>query len=272
MIPETPGADAPDSPEDPLSASPADSCSFLVDQTISPYRPSPAARSRNLRPEATTVRPTSKAKPAKISQSVLSDVPVGHLMTENCLVNLAGDYRYLKAGYYASQDFESSGEPIRPTCSDIMDAYVVPLFLAKAQKAGLTVPSYYISNGYFEPPVVVDTINPFMSRHSVVLKTAAQERISKSLTRNFTYAICCQDLPDGSRVSYFPAVLGHTAQPRYRELARALWDVFHIPVVKVRVIMLPDGTILPSGMQPLPYARLTERDRAIIEREVLWLK
>lgn len=193
-------------------------------------------------------------------------------MAENCLVNLAGDYRYLKEGYYASQDFEAAGEVIRPTCSEIMEAYVVPLLLAKAQKAGLPVPSYYISNGYFEPPVVVDTINPFMSRHSVVLKTAAQERISKSLTRNFTYAICCQDLPADAKVAYFPMVLGHTAQPRYRDLARTLWNVFHLPVAKVRVIVLPDGDLQLSGLQPLPFARLTDRDRAIVEREVLWLK
>ncbi len=195
---------------------------------------------------------------------------VGYLNSADCLVNLAGDYRYLKQGYYASQDHEHGTNGIHPTCQEIMDGYVMPLFLEKARRANLPIPGYYISNGYFEPPVIVDTINPFMSRHSIVMKAAAQERVAKSLTRNFTYAVCCQELPLHARVGYFRAILGWSPIPRFRSLAGLVWETFRIPLARVRVIILDDGQALLSGLQPLPYDKLSERERAHIEREVRW--
>lgn len=195
---------------------------------------------------------------------------VAYHSQEDCLLNLSGDYSYLSVGYYVSQDLESGRSLIHPTCAEVMDAYVMPLFLEKAKRAGLPIPDYYISNGYFEPPVIVDTINPFMSRHSVVLKAAAQERIAKSLTRNFTYAISCQELPHRARVAHFHAVLGWSATPKFRELAQAVWRVFGLPLAKVRVISCSDGRLLLSGLQRLPYARLTEREQLFIQKMVTW--
>jgi hypothetical protein len=130
------------------------------------------------------------------------------LEAEGCLVNLSGDYSYMSSGYYLSQDLETEGRNIRPACKEVMDAYVVPLFLEKAKLAGLPIPTYYITNDYFEPPVVVDTINPFMDRYSVVLKEGRRDAVTASLTRNYTYAVCCQELPPGARVNRFNAVLG----------------------------------------------------------------
>jgi hypothetical protein len=195
---------------------------------------------------------------------------VGYLNHEDCLVNLAGDYRYLKLGYYASQDFETGTNGIHPTCQEIMDGYVMPLFLEKARRAEVPIPNYYISNGYFEPPVIVDTINPFMSRHSIVMKASAQERVAKSLTRNFTYAISCQELPPGARVGYFRSVLGWSPNPRFRALAQSVWEVFRIPLARVRVIVVDNSQALLSGLQPLPFERLSERERSFVEKMVRW--
>lgn len=207
----------------------------------------------------------------RIRESVKRTVaPVAYHSQEDCLLNLSGDYSYLSTGYYVTQDLESGRGIIHPTCAEVMDAYVMPLFLEKAKRAGLAIPDYYISNGYFEPPVIVDTINPFMSRHSVVLKAAAQERIAKSLTRNFTYAISCQELPHHARVAHFHAVLGWSAIPKFRELAQSVWRVYGIPLAKVRVITCSDSRILLSGLQPLPLARLTEREQIFLNKMVTW--
>jgi hypothetical protein len=207
----------------------------------------------------------------RIRESVhRASYPVAFHSQEDCLLNLSGDYSYLGTGYYVSQDLESGRGLVHPTCAEVMDAYVIPLFLEKAKRAGIPIPDYYISNGYFEPPVVVDTINPFMSRHSVVLKAAAQERIAKSLTRNFTYAISCQELPHHARVSHFHAVLGWCTTPKFRELAQSVWRVYGLPLAKVRVITCSDGNILLSGLQPLPLARLTEREQIFLNKMVTW--
>ncbi|MFH1894212.1 MAG: hypothetical protein ABIK83_16200 [Candidatus Zixiibacteriota bacterium] len=177
---------------------------------------------------------------------------VGWLTEEKCIVNLGGNYDYLELPYYVSEDYEHEGKSIRPTCKEMIDAYVPPLFLEKAKLAGLAIPEYYISNGYCEPPVIVDPINPFTLKGRVILKAGRAQSIVKSLTRNYTYAVCCQELPEDSKVLHFRAVLGWSAVARYNELARSIWETYNIPVARVRAIRLADNSLLLSDIAPLP--------------------
>lgn len=195
---------------------------------------------------------------------------IAYLEQDHSFVNLAGNYRYLEAGYYASQELETAGERIHPTCQEILDAYTVPLCLEKARRAGLPTPEYYITNDYFEPPVIVDTLNPFMFRHCVVRQPGHQERVAKSLTRNYTYAICCQEFPPGYRIGSFRTALGWCLPRRYRALAAAVWDVFHIPLAVVRVMTCHDGDVLLSALHPLPLSGLHGRERAYLDKVVQW--
>lgn len=189
---------------------------------------------------------------------------------EECYVNLRGDYYYLGPGYYASQDWEYEKKRVHPTCKEILDAFVVPLFLEKVKLLGLPIADYYVTNGYFEPPVVVDSLNPFMERESIVSKPGQQSRVAKSLTRNFTYAVCCQELPPGAKVSYFRCILGDTSSTRYRQLAGTVWRIFRVPLAMVRVIVLEDGTSLLSGLQALPYEKLHKQEKTHIDQLVTW--
>ena len=186
------------------------------------------------------------------------------------LVNLAGNYDYLELPYYISQDLELQGRKIHPTCKEMLDAYVTPIFLEKAKIAGLPIPEYYISNGYFEPPVIIDPINPFMIRSRVVHQQSRVKSVSKSMTRNFTYAICCQEIPSGAEVNHFRAIFGWCVSPRFRESARPIWDVFHIPLAKVRVLTLADGRILLSDISQLSFNDLRKRERQHLEGMVQW--
>lgn len=191
---------------------------------------------------------------------------------EECWVNLAGSYDYLELPYYVSQDYENEQKPVRPTCKEMLDAYVTPLFLEKAKLNGLPVPEYYISNGYFEAPVVIDPINPFMTKARTVLSPGRQESTAKSMTRNYTYAICCQDIPPGAKVQHFRAVLGWTSARKFLLTAEPIWSVFHVPLAKVRVLVLSDGRILYSDISQLPLDSLTERERLHLEKHVQWEK
>lgn len=195
---------------------------------------------------------------------------IAYLAQEQRFVNLAGNYRYLEAGYYASQALEAAGKQVHPTCQEILDAYVVPLFLEKARRAGLPTPESYITNDYFDPPVIVDTLNPFMLRYCVVRQPGHRERVVKSLTRNYTYAICCQEFPPGYRIGSFRAVLGWCLPRRYRALAAAVWDAFHIPLAVVRVMTNHDGDVLLSALSPLPLGSLHGRERAYLDKGVQW--
>ncbi len=187
-----------------------------------------------------------------------------------CYLNLAGSYDYLESPYYVSQAREHDGIKIHPTCKEMLDAYVPPLFLHKAQLAGLPAPEYYVSNGYFEPPVIIDPINPFMIRSRVVLKSGREEAVAKSMTRNFTYGICCQELPPGSHIERFRSVLGWCFHTRYRPLSQVIWNVYKIPLAKVRVIVKDDDSILLSDISQLPYETLSAREHRHLEEHVQW--
>jgi hypothetical protein len=109
-----------------------------------------------------------------------------------------------------------------------------------------------------------------MSRESVVLKTGHQERVARSLTRNFTYAICCQELPASARIGRFRAILGASLVERYRPFAAAIWHVFRMPLVRARVIVVADGEVWYSALQPLPFQQLTARELRYIQTQVTW--
>lgn len=196
---------------------------------------------------------------------------LARLNQDGTLVNLSGNYDYLSAGYYLSQDLEHEQQAIRPTCRAMLDAYIPPLFLEKARLAGLAVPEYYLSNGYLEPPVIVDPINPFTLKGKVILKAGHAKSIAKSLTRNFTYAICCQEIPPGSKVRHFRAVLGWSGQQVFRDVARQIWEQFDIPLAKVRVIQTADNSMLLSDLSPLFPEDLTAREKCYLMERVAWV-
>jgi hypothetical protein len=191
---------------------------------------------------------------------------------EECYVNLAGNYDYLELPYYISQDFEHKNLPIRPTCKEMLDAYVPPLFLEKARLTRVPVPEFYISNAYFEPPVIIDPINPFMIKSRVVLKPGREHAIAKSMTRNYTYAICCQEIPPDSHIVYFKSLLGWSSTQRYRELSSIVWNVFHIPVARVRTIVTARGSFLLSDISPYPFNNLNKRELGYLMEHILWEK
>lgn len=185
-------------------------------------------------------------------------------------INLAGNYDYLEHPYYISQDYRNDGQEIHPDCAEMLDAYVPPLFLEKARLADLSVPEYYISNGYFEPPVIIDPINPFMIKSRIVLKTGREQSIGRSMTRNFTYAICCQELPLVAKITRFRSILGWTITEKYRHASQSIWEVFRIPLATVRIIIGADGGVLLSDISQLPYNKLNAHELAYLERNVQW--
>ena len=189
---------------------------------------------------------------------------------ESCYVNLAGNYDYLEQPYYTSQEYELAGHQIRPTCKEMLDSYVTPISLEKAKLSGIKVPEYYLSNGYFEPPVVIDTINPFMTKSRIVTKSNRVSVTSKSLTRNFTYAICCQEIPQGAQVKKFRAVMGWSTIKQYRPMAKAIWDVFHIPLATIRIMVYSDGTIALSDISRLPIKQLGVKEQKYLQEIIEW--
>lgn len=197
---------------------------------------------------------------------------VGWYELGNCYLNLWGDYDYLDHAYYVSQEYENRGAHILPTCKEMLDAYIPPIFLEKARRTNISVPEYYISNGYFEPPVIVDPINPFMLKSRVVLKPGREKSIAKSMTRNYTYAICCQKLDAGDEVVKFRSVLGWCTNPEFRPLSKFVLEVFHVPLATVRVVIKKNGVKLLSDISPLEFNDLRATEFEYLEGKISWSK
>lgn len=200
------------------------------------------------------------------SDALLTSSSADRLLTP---LNLAGDYSYLSEGYYRSLDAELEGLDISPTTAEALDAYVVPIALEKAVRAGLKVPDYSVTLDRLVPPVLAYPVNPFSTAGELVLAEHDLKKRLKSLTRNGTYAVLCQTLPEDYRLDTLRVVLGRTTAEAYTDFAWQVFEVFGLPLMRVRVIVTPHQYLF-SSIGPLPFSDLSEEERVLIESLGTW--
>ncbi|MCS6971168.1 MAG: RimK-like ATPgrasp N-terminal domain-containing protein [Planctomycetota bacterium] len=194
------------------------------------------------------------------------------LSADDVFVNLAGDYSYLSDGYYRSMEAEHEGLRPIPTCEEALDAYVVPLALTKARAAGIKTPEWEIANDTtttIRPPLIAYPINPFQDEGQVIADIASLAKAIKSLTMTGKYAVVCQKMPPDSRIDTLRLVLGRCTKPEFAQLARQLWETFHLPLARVRIIVT-ERDYLFSAIQPLPEDELTLGEQAFVKEAGLW--
>jgi hypothetical protein len=173
---------------------------------------------------------------------------------------LSGNYEYLTDGYYACQDAELSGAAdVMPTCADALDAYVVPIALEKAAKAGVAVPDWVLTHEYFPVPAVCYGVNPFSRRFAVVRDESEREAAAKQLTWNFKYTMCCQRISVATEIAEFRMVGGRTEEAEFADWADRLFGIFRLPVATVR--LLRNGRLEFSAIEILPFKQLTPTER-----------
>jgi hypothetical protein len=173
---------------------------------------------------------------------------------------LSGNYEYMTEGYFQCQDAELSGrEGVMPTCAEALDAYVVPISLEKAAKAGVPVPDWVLTNEYFPVPAVCYGVNPFSRRYLVVREEKEREAAAKQLSWNAKYTICCQRITPATEIVEFRTVCGRTEQTEFADWAERLFGIFRIPVATVR--LLRNGRLEFSAIEILPYKFLTPTER-----------
>lgn len=194
------------------------------------------------------------------------------LLDPKVFVNLGGDYGYLSDGYYRSMEAEHEGLVALPSCHEAIDAYVVPLALAKAAAAGIPVPAWEIANDTtlsFQPPIVAYPVNPFQSKGVMITEAGGLEEAIKSLTMSGKYALVCQQMTPDSRIDTLRLVLGRCLNPAYAELASQLWAAFRLPLARVKVIVT-ETQYLFSAIEPFPRSELTQNEKALVKEAGLW--
>ncbi len=184
--------------------------------------------------------------------------------------NLAGDYRYLESGYYASLDAELAGVWVVPTTAEALDAYVVPIAMEKAALAGLEVPDWEIVTDRFpEPPFMAYPINPFSDKGELILDSAMLEDKRKGLTYTGKYPVISQLLPDDVRIDAVRCVLGRCLTPEFEDVAASVFAAFRLPLMRVRVFVASRRYLL-SAIEPLPFDELTLREKELLEGLGTW--
>lgn len=194
------------------------------------------------------------------------------ICADGVFVNMAGDYSYLADGYYRSMEAEHEGLIAIPTCEQALDAYVVPLALAKAQAAGIPIPEWEIANDSatsIRPPLITYPINPFQDEGQVITDPAGLAEGIKSLTMTGKYAVVCQAMPPDSRVDTLRLVLGRCTKPEYQQLAEKLWQTFRLPLARVKIIVT-EKQYLFSAIAPLAEDELTLNEQTIVKEAGLW--
>lgn len=186
------------------------------------------------------------------------------------IANVSGDYTYLTRGFYASLDTELAGKVVLPSSAEALDAYVVAIAMEKARLSGIPVPdNELVTERFPEPPMMAYPINPFSSKGELLIDTAAVEGRRKGLTYTGKYAVLVQRLPQDHRVDVLRLVMGTTSVPEYETFGARLFEVFRLPLMRVRVIVTPKEYQL-SAIEPLPYKELDEAERAVLEGMGTW--
>lgn len=186
---------------------------------------------------------------------------------------ISKDYFYKTESYYEIILKEVNGEQqVFPSSKDVLDAYVVPIALKRAELAGIPVCTWEISYGYVPAPAVVYSLNYFSdpSIHFVVKNCGEAKKVSKHVTNCGKYPLCYQPISEDSEVIGFSVIFGQTdvENEQLKFIASKVYEVFKIPVLKVLCVN-KDGKMLLSAISPLNTSELTKKEKELIENTLL---
>jgi hypothetical protein len=218
-------------------------------------------------PAPTTGSPRRVAAPSRKPEGNGRPAPSGPPSHDEFVLD--GDYRYLSEAYYRAVDAVNADRPVRPTPQEALDAAIVPLSLIRAEHAGLPTPEWYLTNEYFRPPVLAYTVNPFMRRFAEVRKAGRMKAVARSLTRNFQYAICCQEIEEDTAIREFNCLLGRVvpANAEWAAWAARVWEVFRLPLVRVRLLDFAGRRVF-SALEPLTLPELKPAEKKLLAEAV----
>ena len=188
-------------------------------------------------------------------------------------LNISNDYRYLKTGYYVSLHAEVLGNPVIPSCENIIDSSRTPILLLRAARAGVPTLPFLVTDSVKKItdelgfPVIVFAVNPFIYEgYKTAYNKSALYRAMKSLGMNYKFAVCVQPLK--GEISTFKSFFGKCEQNvEVQKISKKVYEVFRIPVCKLHV-QKADGKAYLCGLQPVSKEELSEQDLKMISREV----
>lgn len=193
-----------------------------------------------------------------------------HPWLRGALLNLAGDYHYLGDGYYRSLEAELAGERVHPSSAEALDAYVLPLALARGAAAGVPVANGKLVVDEAPLPCLLYPVNPFSRKPVRVGEPEALLAALGAVTRVGKYLALCQPLAPHERIETVSCLLGDCADTALQPLARQLFDTFRVPLLRAQLLVGGEAPPRLSAIDPLPWRELAPEERAAIEELGSW--
>jgi hypothetical protein len=185
-------------------------------------------------------------------------------------INLCGDYRFLRAGYWALVDAELNDLESSPTPIQAATAQNAAACLLVAQNSGIETVRWRVARKPqdVEVPALLVPVSGLTDRCYEVKSTRSRAAQWRSATQNGTRPALAVRL-DGELRS-LRMIVGVTAHENFH-LAWDVWRTFGIPLAEIWYVETgdPDGPQgsrpLFLGMDPLPLHELTERELRLYE-------
>jgi hypothetical protein len=196
-----------------------------------------------------------------------------HIVSEN--------YSYKTDTYYTILKHELDGTPVLPASQSVIDAYVVPICLERAKRAGIPTHTWGISQGYAPVPSILYGLNYFSNASDFVVvrdeKSAKEAR--NHVTNMGKYPFCYQLLEDGVSVHSCISIFGKTdtTDQHVSDLAESVYKEFCIPVISMIYVKFCDefceehsveNQYALSAIAPTKYTQFSEEERRLISAYV----
>jgi hypothetical protein len=191
--------------------------------------------------------------------------------SEQLWLNLHGDYTYMTEGYYISLDAEVRGKRVYPSTQEMLDAYAAPLAVEKAKLQGLPVLEGRIINFPHDvkPPLIAYPVNPFSTGYEIIENKEEVETKVKRITMSGKFAAHVQQLPSNFRIDTVRCIMGRTLVNEYRDFVKRVFEIFHLPLMKIKTVVTPDCYLL-SSIEPLIIGDLTLNEKRVLEGMGVW--
>ncbi|HUR25330.1 MAG TPA: hypothetical protein VM327_04865 [Candidatus Thermoplasmatota archaeon] len=188
-------------------------------------------------------------------------------------INLCGDYRFLRAGYWALVDAELNGIASNPSPMQAVTAQNAAACLLVARHAGIATVEWKVARAPHdvEAPALLVPCSGMTDAHYEVRSARSRAAQWRSATQNGTRAALAVKL-DGDLRS-MRMIVGVTSHDNY-QLAWDVWRTFGVPLATIWYIESgdPDGPEgaagskpLFLGLDPLPLHEVSERELRLYE-------
>ncbi|MDD1675550.1 MAG: RimK-like ATPgrasp N-terminal domain-containing protein [Methanomicrobiales archaeon] len=180
---------------------------------------------------------------------------------------ISDNYFYKSDAYYRIVQNELEGRSVIPSSKEVIEAFVVPICLEKAQMKDIPTLPWEVSYSYAPLPSIAYGIHYYSdpSDYSILRESEVAREVIRHITNNGKYPFCYQPIPDTADVLPIVSIFGTTTsdQQEIQNLARRVYEVFRVPFLSITAVYDGEAYRL-SSLTNAKYSKLAAEDRSLL--------